>query len=297
MTMKRTLLTVGKTILGSLAFFGGTVLGGILADSLEMTAPALPAGTDAATLGMYQLLVGLVLAGTLAVVSRRLGGRLLTRWCVLASLSWIAYSLNTYLEAAIFTSYEAASLYTLVMQWVSVVLSSAVVAWLFPPADRGASVGARLRAFIAQFSPAQWAWRLLVALVAFPVVYVVFGSLARPFVIEYYEQQMAGLAAPGWGQIIPTLLLRSLLFLLACLPVLIVWQRSRLGLFITLGSALFILVGGLYMLQSYWYPVTLRVVHSLEILADSFVYAGTLLVLLMKEQWRLAPHNGEGTEP
>jgi len=281
--VKRTLLGVAKTILGALAFVSGTILGGILADSLGMTAPALPTGTDAATLGMYQLLVGLVLAGTLALLARRLAGGFLARWTALAWLSWVAYSLNTYLEAAIFTSYEAASPYTLVMQLVSVALCSAVVAWSFPPADRDVPLEARLRAFVAQFTPAQWAWRLLAALLAFPVVYVVFGWLARPFVIQYYEQQMAGLTAPGWGQIVPTLLLRSLFFLLACWPVLVMWQGSRPRLFITLGSALFVLVGGLYMLQSYWYPLAMRAVHSLEILADSLVYAGALVALLVRE--------------
>lgn len=281
--MGRTLLTVGKIILGSLAFVGGTLLGGIIAGSLGMAAPALPAGTDVATLGQYQLLVGLVLVGTLAVLSRRLRGRFFIRWCVLVCLSWIAYSLNTYLEAAIFTSYDAASPYTLVMQLVSLALCSAVVAWLFPPEQIDVALRAELRTFIAHFSPAQWAWRLVAAVIAFPVIYVVFGWLARPFIIEYYTQQMAGLVAPGWAQILPTLLLRSLLFLLGCLPVLIMWRGSSLRLFIVLGSALFIFVGGLYMLQSYWYPVTMRVVHSLEILADSLVYAGVLVALLVRE--------------
>jgi hypothetical protein len=169
------------------------------------------------------------------------------------------------------------------MQLASVLLCSAVVAWVFPPADSGPSLGTGLRTFAAQFSPAQWAWRLLAALLAFPLVYVVFGWLARPFIIQFYEQQMAGLTAPGWGQIVPTLLLRSLFFLLACLPVLVMWHGSRSRLFITLGSALFVLVGGLYMLQSYWYPLTMRAVHSVEILADSAVYAGALVALLVRE--------------
>jgi hypothetical protein len=84
-----------------------------------------------------------------------------------------------------------------------------------------------------------------------------------------------------WEQILPTLLLRSLLFLYACLPALIAWQKSRFSLFNILGSVLFALVGGLYMLQSCWYPTTMRVAHGLEILADSFTYAGALMVLLM----------------
>jgi hypothetical protein len=36
------------------------------------------------------------------------------------------------------------------------------------------------------------------------------------------------------------------------------------------------------MIQSYWFPWDLRLVHSLEILADSLVYAWVLGVLLVR---------------
>lgn len=273
---------VGKTILGALAFYAGLLVGSILAGLMGMPAPALPPGTDAATLGQYQLMSSLILAAALASISVGLAGAWLPRWLILAFLGWIAYGVNTYLEAAIFTGYGAASSYALVMQFVAIALCSLVIAWLFPSVGTGGSIGAKLRAFVGQHGPKQWAWRLAAAWLAFPVAYVVFGLLVRPFIIEYYEQQMAGLALPGWGEIIPTVLLRSLLFLLACLPVLITWQQSRLRLFITLGAALFTLVGGSYMLQAYWYPIVMRVAHSLEILADSFVYAGAVVALLVK---------------
>jgi hypothetical protein len=42
---------------------------------------------------------------------------------------------------------------------------------------------------------------------------------------------------------------------------------------------LFLLVGGLSMLQAYWLPAELRLIHSLEILADELVYAGILVGL------------------
>ena len=278
--MKRTLLIASKTILAALAFYAGFILGSILAGLLGMSAPSLPAGADAATLGRYLLIVSPILAGTLAFVSRNLAGGLLLRWLILAFLSWIAYGLNTYLEAAIFTAYEAASAYTLFLQLVAVVFCSGLVAWLFPAAVTEVSVRARFRAFVGQYDLRGWTWRILAALMAFPAAYVVFGLLVQPFVIAFYEQQMAGLTLPGWGEIIPILFLRSLLFLLACLPILIVWQGSQRRLFITLSSALFILVGGLYMLQSYWFPLSMRVAHSLEILADSFVYTGMVILLL-----------------
>jgi hypothetical protein len=289
MTLLKSMQTPGKILLGAGVFFAGTLLGSMAGGFLGLPIPTMPAGADATTLMWLQLLAGFLFSGTLALVSRRLGGGFFLRWLTLVLFSWLTFSLNTYLEAAIFTGYEAASAYTLVMQFCAAALSSAVIAWFFHPApepvdgDRGEAVGAAVNTFVAQFTPVQWTARLLAALLAFPLIYIFFGLLARPFIQSYYEQQMAGLTLPGWGEILPTLLLRSTLFLVACLPVLITWQGTRLSLFLTLGTALFILVGGIYMMQSYWFPVAMRIVHGLEILADSFVYSGVLVAIMYRE--------------
>jgi hypothetical protein len=87
---------------------------------------------------------------------------------------------------------------------------------------------------------------------------------------------------PSQEEILLILLVRSGLFLLACLPIIITWRRSRWRLFLNLGFALFVLVGFLYMLGAYYMPPAVRVPHTLEILADSFTYAGLLVVLLAK---------------
>ncbi|MBC7251243.1 MAG: hypothetical protein H5T62_13265 [Anaerolineae bacterium] len=282
MVLKSAFKSMGKIVVGAVVYYLGFILGSVVAGVVGMEAPPLPAGTEAQTLGMYQLVVSLIFAVTLAVLSRRLTGGFFPRWLVLALFSWVAYGLNTYLEAAIFTAYAAASAYTLVMQALAAVLCSAVIAWAFPPGEGGKSATAATRAFLSHYSVGQWAWRLLAAWAAFPLIYLIFGWLVQPFIIEFYRQQMAGLTLPGWGQILPTQALRSLLFLLACLPLLALGRGSRWRLFILLGSALFVFVGGLYMLQAYWYPATMRIAHSLEILADSFVYAAVLTVLLVK---------------
>ncbi len=283
MVLKSALKSAGKVVAGAVVYYVGFLLGSMVAGVMGMEAPLLPAGTDAQTLGMYQLVVSLLYALTLAVISRRLAGGFLARWLTLALFSWVAYGLNTYLEAAIFTSYGAASAYTLVMQALAALLCGAVIAWAFPPAEGDRSATAFIRSFLRSYSPGQWAWRLLAAWLAFPLIYLIFGWLVQPFIIEFYRQQMAGLTLPGWGQILPTQALRSLLFLLACLPLLALGRGSRRRLFILLGGALFVFVGGLYMLQAYWYPFSMRLAHSLEILADSFVYAGVLIVLLAKD--------------
>ena len=46
-----------------------------------------------------------------------------------------------------------------------------------------------------------------------------------------------------------------------------------------LGLALFILVGLVYMVSAYWMPFSVRVPHSVEFMADEFVYAGVLTAL------------------
>ncbi len=52
-------------------------------------------------------------------------------------------------------------------------------------------------------------------------IYLSFGRLVTPFTYDYYLEQMAGLTAPGLGQILPVLFARSVLSLAASLPVLV----------------------------------------------------------------------------
>ncbi|TVQ08995.1 MAG: hypothetical protein EA364_14760 [Balneolaceae bacterium] len=61
-----------------------------------------------------------------------------------------------------------------------------------------------------------------------------------------------------------------------------VWNGSSRNLWLRLGTSLFILVGGVFMFQSYWLPMEMRFFHSLEILADSVAYAGVLVLLFAR---------------
>ena len=156
---------------------------------------------------------------------------------------------------------------------------------------RGSSRPRCARVITGRRPAGAWIWRLAAAVIAFPVIYLLFGSMVAPIVVPYYQQQAGtGLALPGMGQIIPIAFLRSLLFLVVCLPALIAWQGSRLGLWLTLGAALFLTVGGAPLFQAYSFPLVLRVVHSVEILADSLAHAGVLVALL---RFRPSSDHGE----
>lgn len=270
-----------KILFCAAAFFAGTALGGAAATAMGLPAPEIPAGADQTVLGQYLLLTSLILAAGLAVLARNLSGRFIPRWLTLAFLVWIAYGVNHILEGAVFTSLSAASLFTVVLYGVASLLCGAVTAWLIPPQDRS---GGHVKLFFAHFPATAWAWRLLAAWLSFPLIYLAFGRLIAPLVMDYYEQGLFGLSLPGWGQILPLVAVRSLLFLLACLPVLILWNASPRRLFWVLGLNLFLLVGGLNMLQAYWMPINLRVIHSLEILADELVYTGVLILLFTRSK-------------
>lgn len=279
MKIKTMLSYLWKIPLCALAFYGGTFLGGMLASLTGLPVPAMPAGADQMVLGQYLLLVSLILAIALAFLSRKLAGDFLARWLTLSFLVWIAHAVNNVIEGAIFTSLATVSLFTVVLYGVASLLCGAVAAWLFPSQTRGDGFSGRAKAFFARFNAAGWSWRILAALLAFPLIYLAFGRLIAPLVMDYYADGLFGLELPTWNQILPILLLRSLFFLLACLPVLILWQTSNRSLFLTLGLVLFLLVGGLSMLQAYWMSANLRLTHSLEILADEMVYTAVLLVL------------------
>lgn len=273
-----------KIPLCGIAYFIGFMVGSPLASALGLTAPALPAGADATTLMQLTLIGSLILALVMAWLSRNLGGGFLVRWFCLFVLAWIAYVLNTYFEAAIFSTMAAASAYTLVIYTPAFLLQTALVAGLFPPDVHSESFVVRAKSFFAGQNIWILGLRLVAAYLAFPAAYLLFGTLIAPIVMPYYQQGVAELSLPGWDQILPVLALRSLFFVLACLPVLIAWQGSRLRLFVVLGLALFAFVGGVAMLQAHWFPPIIRTIHSLEIFADEMVYAGALVLLLTKSK-------------
>jgi hypothetical protein len=263
-----------------LAFVLGTFVGSMLAGLLGMQMPSLPAGTDPQTLMLIQLLSSPLLVLALAFLSQRMEGGFLSRWLILSLLTWVAYSVNTVLEAAIFTTFGEGASFTVLIQLVGSLTCAAAVAVLFRPQDAGRGFTTSVREFFARRSTGDWAWRIALAAVIFMPIYLFFGRLVVPFTYEYYQQELAGLTAPGWGQILPVLFVRSVLFLVVSLPVLITWRKSRRSLILSLGFALFVLVGALGLIGGYWMPTSVRLYHSLEILADSLVYAWALVLLL-----------------
>ena len=282
MQIKSILAYFWKLPLCGIAFFIGMALGGGLLPMLGLQTPEIPAGSDANTIALWFLLSSVLLAFVLSFVGRNLALKGLGRWLVLFALTWGVGAVGMVLESVFFMETGAvtstsSTLFTILNFLLPSVFLCGMVTLLFRP-DKTNHQPA------ASFSASEWAWKVLLALVAYPLTYFIFGWLVKPFVMDYYTQGLYELTAPTWGQLIPLQLARSALFLLVCLPVMRRWQGSRRSLWLSLGMSFFVLTAFMAVITAYWFPWQMRLFHGLELLADSMVYTAVLVLLFVPKE-------------
>jgi hypothetical protein len=271
---KNTKVVIGyiwRVPLCAFAYMAGAMASAGLVSKIGMKLPPVPEQANEQTMGLCLLIGCFVLAIGIGQLARRIRARYWVRCLILATLTYVCIGLNTPIEAAIFTNIGG--------------MRTMVIFSLLPwPSGKAEPFGRQVSHFFSGGSVQKWAWRLAAAVCAFPVIYWTFGMMVAPWVIEYYKQGQFGLTLPGTGIIILTQLLRSSLFFLAALPILIVWPGSRRQLTVQLGFAFFVLVGLFGMIQTYWLGPVLLVLHTVEILVDSMVYAGVLSLLFVRKE-------------
>ncbi|PYX29183.1 MAG: hypothetical protein DMG80_15110 [Acidobacteria bacterium] len=268
----------GKILLSTLALICSTMLAGAILSALPLSPPASPPG-PAPSLAL--MVVGsLVLVIGLVPIASGLGGRYVIRWLAVALMLYLATGVNTAIELTIFGTYGGER-YLMVFYFLCFATTAAALARLYGskhPVPQAQSLGT-----------VQWLWRLAIAWLSFPVVYFVFGLCVAPFVLPIYQAGVEGLRVPPLGIIMRTQMLRSLLFLIASLPVIRLWTGSRRRLVVALGLAHTAMVGLYGLTQASFMPMQLRIIHSLEISADSFVYALILAWLFCPRERLGAP--------
>jgi hypothetical protein len=301
-----------KTVVGylwripvcALAYVAGIVIGSIILSALGTDLP--PAAKDAAdtraciiilsalginspltpelaneTTSVFYLLIGsIALAIGLAPIARRIQGAYWTRCLILAAFIFVSLGVNNAIEQSLFFSAQGSLLMIPIYFWPCVLLAGATT-FLFEPLHKRDPLPAIVSRFFVGRTLGQWIWRFLASIVAFPLVYLVFGMIVSPIVVKYYNQGPLGLVLPDTGVMISIQFLRSFLFLLSSIPVLVMWSGNRLQLVVLLGFAFFVFAG---IAVAYWLPLLLRVTHSVEVLADSLVYAWFLVTLLVQKK-------------
>ena len=283
MTTKGSFINLGKLLLCSTVFGVGMMIGGMAVSVVGLQPPPMPEGVDASLAFLILLLESPLLALALILLARGLGGGLLSRAAALSSFTWVVYALNTAIESLAFTATTVeGGLSTAVSFLLPSILCGTAAAWLYPPRENRTNLAVLARVFFGARTAGAWVWRIALSAVVFVPIYLFFGSLVAPLTAQYFQESMYGLRQPSQEEMLLVLLVRSILFLLASVPIIVMWRRSRWGLFLSLGLALFVLVGLLYMLGAYYMPLAVRVPHTLEILADSYAHAGLLVMLLAR---------------
>ena len=269
-----------KAAIAGFLYLAGAVLFGMFAAAIHFRIPDLnPPGTNmSSALRMFALtsvLMGLALLPlTLYTWASRL-----VRSLALFLLVFICIGVNSVIELTIFSTYfvHGGALAVVVSMIFPALLCAFALSYLLPSAPAEAERHVDLHSH----SVGSWIVRILLAILAFPIIYFCFGAMVGPFVVDFYRSGVSPLVLPPLSTILPVQVLRSSLFLLASAPFLFLWSRSRASLIFALGLAHCYLVGLFGLIQVTWMPPVLRIGHSLEIAADSFVYAAVLVLLFV----------------
>ena len=187
-----------KALVCAVAYFAGTMVGASIAPALGATLPAMPPSVGPGQIAIVSFLASLTLGAGLGPLASGLRARFLGRFAALALLAYVCLGVNTAIESAIFTT-VGGSMGMAVLFLPATVACAAAAAALFPPAGEPETWASSWSRFVSQFSPAAWLWRLALAILAFPIIYLVFGSVVGPFVVDAYRAGAYGLKLPGMG--------------------------------------------------------------------------------------------------
>lgn len=277
---KRILLDLGKGALASLASFVGLMVGGMVGQALGLPTPAMPAGASMSVLMPLMLLSGVVISILLGECLQRLYARYWQRLLSAWLCSYLLYyALNT-LDGLLFTPMANMSS-GFVTNLFPALATAAVVALLWRPRAEDVAAGVP---GLAGRGAGGWAWRLALAWLAYVPIYYLMGRIVEPFIMHYYEDPSLGLGltVPALPTLLAMQVLRGALFLAAVLPIIMAWKGSRAGLWGWTTALIFVQIAATLVFQAYWYPLGLRIPHTLELLADSAIQAGVYVLLLAR---------------
>jgi len=276
-----------RSVAIGLTYTLATMIGGMIAGAVGLPIPSMASRIDPTQAMVTTFLAGTIIGLTLGPLSARLTLPMAQRAGLLFTMIFMLNSLISVIEALFFTTVPFAEyLYGMVTSAVGHAVLATLLAWLFRPAFVEQHLLSALRETLSRRRWTSWAWRFGLAGALYVPVYFFFGMLIYPFVRPYYENPTLGLnlAVPGFGVILPLEVGRGLLFVLTVFPLIAVLRRSRRSLALWLGMTIAVLGAVAPMLQASWFPLTMRLVHGLEITADSIAHALIIASLLGKSE-------------
>jgi hypothetical protein len=263
--------TAWKLLVCWVAYVAAVIGSGVLMGVLKLAVHP-PADNTSATVKMLSALAaGAVLVLGLWPLARGLAGSAVTRMAAVCGFLLLALTVNTVIEARVFTDMLAGGMGAAAAYYgCLVVLVGGPLGLLF--GEKGEGAGLR------HLAPAAVLGRGLIAWLSWPLIYTFFGMCVAPIVTPYYRS-IPWLHIPPLGTIEGVQLVRSVIFIASSLPLIALWKGSRRGLWLTLGLAHAATVGLFGLAGGTMFPMAMRIAHSFEITGDSFAYAGVLVLL------------------
>ncbi len=278
--MRRGLWVFSKGILISIGAFIGLGFGAFIASSLGIKAPAVPKDFDIGSLLIYRIIFGslfYVLIGTFFIHLRQ---KKVVILLLSFFFSYVVVNLLNFLEAQYFTT-----VVSLPFNMISATGESTMVAigvsFLFKSNDPAPSFYQVCTEWLSRFNLGFLFIRLIVCWLSFLIIYFAMGLIVAPIVTPYYQSSSFGLQLPPLQTVVLLQLGRGALMLIFSLPLIVLWQNGRLSFFLWFGSILFFKDVILGVSAASWLPLSMRVVHGLELTADSFLLAGVYAMVLI----------------
>ncbi|HEY63473.1 MAG TPA: hypothetical protein G4O02_02775 [Caldilineae bacterium] len=272
-----------RSLVVGLGFTLATMIGGMVAQAVGLPLPEMARRMEPTQALATTFLSGVIIGLTLGPLAARLTLPTVQRVGVMFMVLFVLNSLINVIEAFFFTTTPAAEqAYGLLTFAIGHAGLAVLLGLLFRPASVDQGLLTALQETLSQRQRISWAWRFGLAGLLYVPLYLFFGMLIYPFVQVYYEDPSLGLnlAVPGFEVILPLEVGRGLLFVLTVFPLIAVLRRSRWSLAFWLGMTIAVLGAVTPMLQASWFPLTMRVVHGLEITADSLVHGFIIAWLL-----------------
>ncbi len=272
----------GKILFLTFILAGSLVLSRVILFQLGVEIPRLPQQADENTAVYYLLTGSLFLAAGWFFLIKDIGGSLREKTLISWLFIFIGFSIGITIESAIYSDVESYHL-TVFLLIIPAILYAFVASLMTHREQPSRSCYRELLSYFKKWSKGIWLRKIVLAIVSFPVIYFVFGMIAAPFVLEYYSNDIEGLALPPPGTIILVQLIRSTLFLIITIPVIISWTSSKTRLVLSLTIAHFVMVFAYDIYLAIVMPLNLVLIHGIEIFAVSFVYSWILVKILWQK--------------
>ncbi len=276
----RVIVDLLKGSAAALAGMVGLVLGGMIAQVLGLPMPTTPAYMNQAILLPLMFLSLIPVAIVLGECYQLLPFNTWQRFTALFVNHYILYFLANQLDAYLYSPMPNMST-THFTSLFQALLLALVIALLWRPeagaaTERWSGLVHKVRTF------GGFGWRFMVAWLCYPPIYYLIGLLVAPFTKIYYEDpsHQLGLFLPPVWAILLMQIPRGLLFLLAVLPMLLLWKGSRQAIWWWTGTIIFLQIASAVAFQAYWLPPIVRIPHSMELFTDSFLQAALYVALL-----------------